>query len=265
MTHSGCPLFFSLLQTSAAMLTPLTFPELSNFPTLFHGIFNRLGGVSPPPYDSLNVSYGVDDDPRRVKANRERIKQSLAVDILVSGQQVHGSKVHVIAEKPDNDVEIAGCDAFITNIAGVGLMIQQADCQAVMLFDPHRQVAANIHCGWRGSVDNIICTTIRVMTKEFATDPSHLLAAISPSLGHCCAEFVHYEQELPGHFHPFQVKSNYFDFTAISRYQLQEAGVKPANISATAICTVCDPNWFSYRRERKTGRFCSVIGIKNSV
>jgi YfiH family protein len=216
MTHSGCPLFFSLLQTSAAMLTPLTFPELSNFPTLLHGIFNRLGGVSPPPYDSLNVSYGVDDDPRLVKANRERIKQSLAVDILVSGQQVHGSKVHVIAEKPDNDMEIPGCDAFITNVAGVGLMIQQADCQAVMLFDQHRQVAANIHCGWRGSMDNIIFTTIRVMTEEFATDPSHLLAAISPSLGHCCAEFVHYEQELPGHFHPFQVKSNYLGLSCLS-------------------------------------------------
>lgn len=245
------------------MLTPLTFSEFSNYPSLVHGIFNRHGGVSPPPYDSLNISYGVDDDSQRVKANRERIKQRLGVGILISGRQVHGSQVQVIKEKPGKDMEIAGSDAFITDVHGVGLMIQQADCQAVMLFDPQRRVVANIHCGWRGSVANIICTTIRVMTEEFATNPSHLVAAISPSLGPCCAEFVHYEQELPGHFHPFQVKSNYFDFTAISRSQLQESGVKPANISATAICTVCDPNWFSYRREKKTGRFCSVIGVRS--
>jgi len=244
------------------MLTPLTFPAFANCPTLFHGIFNRHGGASTSPYHSLNVSYGVDDDSRRVKANRERIKQSLAVDILVSGQQVHGRKVHVIAKKPETDMEIAGCDAFVTNVAGVGLMIQQADCQAVMLFDPRRQVVANIHCGWRGSVDNIIGTTIKVMTEEFGVSPAHLQAAISPSLGPCCAEFINYEQELPRHLHPFQVKPHYFDFRAISRHQLQEAGVPPENISATAICTVCDPNWFSYRREKKTGRFCSVIGVK---
>jgi len=248
----------------AAMLTPLTFAAFSQCPALSHGIFNRHGGVSPAPYDSLNVSHGVDDDPQRVKKNRERIKQSLGVDVLVSGRQVHGSQVQVIAEKPVADVEIAGCDAFISNVAGVGLLIQQADCQAVMLFDPHRRVAANIHCGWRGSVSNIIATTIRVMAEEFATEPAHLLAAISPSLGPCCAEFVNFQQELPDHFHPFQVKPSYFDFRAISRRQLEETGVKPANISATTICTVCDPNWFSYRREKKTGRFCSVIGVRKS-
>ncbi|MBU0968219.1 MAG: peptidoglycan editing factor PgeF [Proteobacteria bacterium] len=245
------------------MLAPLTFSALANFPCLVHGIFNRHGGISPSPYDSLNISYGGDDDPRRVKENRELIRQSLGVDILVSGQQVHGSQVHVITGKPLTDLEITGCDAFITNVAGVALLIQQADCQAIMLFDPQRQVAANIHCGWRGSVNNIIAATIRVMAEEFATDPGHLLAAISPSLGPCCAEFINYEQELPGHFHPFQVKPNYFDFWAISRCQLQETGVKPTNIFTTAICTVCDPNWFSYRREKKTGRFCSVIGVRS--
>jgi hypothetical protein len=262
MTHAGHP-FLLFYYTSATMLTPLTFPALANCPALAHGIFNRHGGISPPPYASLNVSYGVDDDSRRVKENRERIRQSLGFDFLISGRQIHGSQVQVITEKPEADMEITGCDAFITNVAGVGLLIQQADCQAVMLFDPQRLVAANIHSGWRGSVNNIIAATIKVMTEEFATDPAHLLAAISPSLGPCCAEFVHYQQELPGHFHPFQVKPNYFDFRAISRRQLEETGVKPANIAAATICTVCDPNWFSYRREKKTGRFCSVIGVRS--
>ena len=243
------------------MLTPLTFPEFSALPTLVHGVFNRHGGVSLPPFDQLNVSYGVEDDARAVTANRQRIKESLAVDILVSGRQVHGEKVRVIDKKPDSDREIAGCDAFITNVPGVGLLIQQADCQAVMLFDPRQQVVANIHCGWRGSVAGIIMTTIRIMTEEFGTDPAHLRAAISPALGPCCAEFINYRQELPEHFHAFQVKPHYFDFRAISRSQLQEAGIPPHHITAAAVCTVCDRDWFSYRRDRQTGRFCSVIGL----
>jgi hypothetical protein len=219
--------------------------------------------VSSPPFDQLNVSYGVEDDAQAVAANRQRIRQTLAVDVLISGRQVHGDRVAVIDSKPASDVEIAGCDAFITNVPGVGLLIQQADCQAVMLFDQERQVVANIHCGWRGSVAGIIPTTIAAMREKFGTDPARLLAAISPALGPCCAEFVNYRQELPESFHAFQVRPHYFDFRAISRSQLEQAGVEPENITAAAVCTVCDPDWFSYRRDRQTGRFCSVIGVRS--
>ena len=116
-------------------------------------------------------------------------------------------------------------------------------------------VAANVHCGWRGSVQNIIGSTINKMTDRFATVPSRLVAVISPSLGSCCAEFIHYEKELPLPFWNFQVKPNYFDFKAISKYQLTEAGVRPDRISIMDICTVCNPNWFSYRREKIRNNF----------
>ncbi|MBI5556920.1 MAG: peptidoglycan editing factor PgeF [Deltaproteobacteria bacterium] len=244
------------------MLTTLTFPQFSRCSTLFHAIFNRHGGASLPPFDMLNVSYGVNDAWQSVTTNRQLIKKNLGIDLLVSGKQVHGATIHLVATKPDSDLEITGCDAFISSIAGVGLMIQQADCQAVMLFDPSRQVVANIHCGWRGSVENIIGGTISAMQRCFHTEPADLLAAISPSLGPCCAEFVNYRTELPDHFHPFQVKPRYFDFWAISRQQLAQAGVLQDNISTASICTVCNPEWFSYRRDGNTGRFCTIIGLK---
>lgn len=244
------------------MISPFLFHELFAGQTIFHGVFPRHGGTSHSPFASLNISFGVGDDPEKVTTNRNLIKNSLNADILVSGRQVHGSAFHIIDRKPDQDHEVAGCDAFISNVPGVGLMVQQADCQAIMLHDPRQKIVANIHNGWRGSVANTIAATISAMEKHFDCNPADLLAAVSPSLGPCCAEFVNFKEELPEMFHAFQPKPLYFDFWAISRMQLLETGVRQENIRCAALCTVCDPNWFSYRREKQTGRFCSVIGLK---
>lgn len=146
-------------------------------------------------------------------------------------------------------------------------MIQQADCQAVLLHDPiHRAIAA-IHCGWRGSVAGIIEKTVARMQGCFGSEPAFLQAAVSPSLGPCCGEFVNYEAELPQAFQRFQVRENYFDFWEISRWQLQECGVKAASIAVAGQCTVCSSDYFSYRRacrenSGRTGRNCSVIVLR---
>jgi copper oxidase (laccase) domain-containing protein len=100
------------------------------------------------------------------------------------------------------------------------------------------------------------------MNHAFATKAADLVAAISPSLGPCCAEFVNYLTELPLAFHDYQVRPNYFDFWAISHDQLCSAGVKSENIHTANICTCCNHDYFSYRRERETGRFASVMGLK---
>lgn len=246
------------------MISPLTLPSFAAHPAIFHGIFNRYGGVSASPFDSLNVSFGVADDPEKVQLNRKKIKRNCGADILVSGRQVHGSSVLVIDKKPGADVEHDGYDAFVSTIPGVGLMVQQADCQAVMLFDPVRLVVANVHCGWRGSVANIIQETLCLMKSRFNCQTPEMYAAISPSLGPCCAEFVHFQQELPLAFHNYQTKPTFFDFWAISRDQLVNEGLMAKNIYTAGICTVCNNDWFSYRREKETGRFCSVIGLKES-
>lgn len=228
---------------------------------LFHGVFTRHGGTGKGPFGSLNVSYHVGDQPEQVAANRERLKQALGIDRLVSARQVHAAQVFVVNERPPTDFEADGFDAIITRVPGVALMIQQADCQAVLLFDPVKQAVGIAHAGWRGSVANIIAATVEAMTDNFATQPKDLKAAISPSLGPCCAEFINHHQELPAHFTSFQARPNYFDFWAVSRAQLAAVGVKPQNIEAAQICTVCDANYFSYRRDRVTGRFASIIGL----
>ena len=238
----------------------LTFPGFSTS-LLFHAVFNRQEGVSPPPWHSRNVSFGIGDNPENALKNRERIKKSLGAKRLVAANQVHGSKVHVVHDFPSKDLEVNGFDALVTNVAGVGLMIQQADCQAVLLFDPEKKAIGIVHVGWRGSVADIISATIVTMNKAFSTEPADLQAAISPSLGPCCAEFINFQTELPVSLHGYQVRPNYFDFWSISCDQLCSAGVRPENITVAEVCTYCNQDYFSYRRDKTTGRFASVIGL----
>ncbi len=189
--------------------------------------------------------------------------ENLRASRLVSTGQVHGDQVCRISTLPTaGENELNGYDGLITDITGIFLLIQQADCQAVLLFDPQKRVIANIHVGWRGSVIEIIAKTIETMETYYQTNPADLRAGISPSLGPCCAEFVNFRQELPKSFYKYQVRENYFDFPAISRDQLRSCGVKSANIELSNICTRCDSGWFSYRRNKDTGRFCSVIGLQ---
>ncbi|MFZ5775136.1 MAG: peptidoglycan editing factor PgeF [Thermodesulfobacteriota bacterium] len=237
-------------------------PLLSQTEHCHAASFSRHGGVSLAPYHSLNVGLHVGDDASAVSANRWRIKEHLGVKRLVSARQVHGDRVLLIEDMPASDLEHEGYDALVTALPGLGLMIQQADCQAVVLHDPRQHAIGNLHAGWRGSVANIIGTTVTAMSEAFGSRPADLLAAISPSLGPCCAEFVNFREELPPHFHRYQIRANHFDFWSISRDQLTAAGLLPENIQIASVCTKCSPDYFSHRREKITGRFATVVALR---
>ncbi|NLJ29079.1 peptidoglycan editing factor PgeF [Desulforhabdus amnigena] len=248
-----------------------TFENLSRISGLVHGVFTRHGGVSAPPFASLNAAWNIGDSQDAVRENLLRIKTELGLKELVAGPQVHGDTIHVIdedalssaEERPPVRVTPPG-DALMTQLRGVGLMIKVADCQAIFLVDPVRRVIANIHSGWRGSVCNLAAKTVRCMHDHYGCRPEDMLATIGPSLGPCCAEFKNYRKELPTAFWRYQVKADYFDFWAISRDQLIQAGLRDENIEAAGRCTVCETNhFFSYRGERTTGRLAAVVGWKS--
>ncbi len=231
-----------------------------------YGFFDRRGGIGTAPFNSMNVSYGVGDSGKTVSANRRRIQEVSSCSYLLSAKQVHGDRIYCQAAPVNSNREIDGVDALITDRQGVGLMIQQADCQAVLCFDPVKNVAAAVHCGWRGNVTNILGKVVSQMISGYDVNPGELLAVISPSLGPCCAEFVNYKEELPVEFRSFMVQEEYFDFWRISEYQLLNAGVQETNITVAGICTCCSKDYFSYRRSTRlsdgvTGRNCSVIVI----
>lgn len=232
-----------------------------------HGMFSRCGGISKPPFTGLNLSFSVGDRPEHVARNRRRIKCCLGVEHLVSVEQTHGDRI-VFAEEIRRDTEYKDADALITRQRGIGLLIQQADCQAVLLHDPVRELVAAVHSGWKSSVLNILGKTVAMMQTRCGTHPADLRAVISPSLGPCCAEFIHWRQELPAAMHKHQVRENYFDFWTISRDQLLAAGMRAAHIETIGICTACNQDFFSYRRTMRkkglpgiTGRCGSVIAV----
>ncbi|MBC2742476.1 MAG: laccase domain-containing protein [Desulfosarcina sp.] len=198
------------------------FEALNHFQGLTHAIGCRNGGFSLPPFDGMNLSHGVGDDPEAVTANRKRLLEMTSGGVHVYTHQNHETSIRVITREAKRrgeaiQTESVPADALITDVPGIRLLIQTADCQAVMLFDSKKRVVANIHCGWRGSAANIIGNTVFRMVSEFGCDPGHMTAAIGPSLGPCCAEFINYENEIPRQLWLFRVGPHHFDFWRISR------------------------------------------------
>jgi YfiH family protein len=240
------------------------YPKLSGHPGLIHRVFTRWGGASDPPYDSLNSSYTVADHPENVKANLKKIKKAIKAEQLMFMTQEHGEKIAIIRKDYFTARStIPSADAMITNMPRIALMVKQADCQGIIIFDPEKKVIAIVHCGWRGNVRNILENVVISMTRDFGCRPSDLLAAIGPSLGPCCAEFVSHKDIFPGHFETFLARENYFDLWGISCWQLLRAGLKRENIEISGICTRCRTDLFySYRAEGITGRFATVAMLR---
>ena len=236
---------------------------LEQFPEVAHGFFTRRGGASLGPYRSLNLSYTVGDLPEQVAANRASVQQALKLEALAGALQVHGGNYAIIGHSREAEAEVPEVDILITRQTGMGLLIKQADCQAVMLYDPACRIAANIHCGWRGQVQNILEEAVGLLREQCGCNPQDLYAVIGPGLGPCCAEFRHFQQEFPSQLWTYQVRPAYFDLWRLSRDQLAAAGLKPERVETIGVCTRCrEDEFFSYRRDGTTGRQGAVIGLK---
>lgn len=245
----------------------LRYLKLAQNRQLIHGIFTRHGGLSNLPYNCLNISHSVGDRPEDVTANLCKIKEAVGAESLMLMDQTHGTDVRVLREGRVKDFgEIQHADAMITDIPRIALLVKQADCQGIIIFDPKKVVVANVHCGWRGNVKNILGRVVRQMKEEFGCVESDLMAAIGPSLGPCCAEFLDYKDMFPEYFRRFLVRDSHFDLWAVSCRQLIDAGLNAKNIELAGICSCCRTDlFFSYRRESVTGRFGIVAMIKEDL
>jgi YfiH family protein len=240
------------------------YPRLSAEHALAHGVFTRWGGVSAPPYHSLNTSYAVGDRPDHVRENLARIHDTIDAQQLIFMKQTHGDNILALhAGHYQVDSCAVTADAVMTDIPGLGLVVKQADCQAVILFDPKKHVVANLHCGWRGLVQNIVGKAVRRLRTKFGCKQYDLLASIGPSLGPCCGEFMGHGDLFPKEFEQFMPRAHFFDFWALTRWQLINSGINDENIELGRICTRCRTDLFySYRAEGLTGRFATVAMLK---
>lgn len=247
--------------------TTFRFEKLSQYDELCHEVFTRHGGVSSRPYDTLNVGHGVGDLPENVETNLQIIMAIMGARRLLPMKQIHGNSIYLLRKgRSPVPPSAVAADAIISDVPHVAAMVKSADCQAIILFDPVKRVVSNVHCGWRGNTLNIIGGAVARMKSDFQCNPSHIVSAIGPSLGPCCAEFMTYREIFPKTFEQFMVRRNFFNLWQLSRWQLLEAGLKKENIEVAGICTRCRTDlFFSYRAERTTGRFATLVMLNEDM
>jgi polyphenol oxidase len=234
---------------------------LEDHPILDIRTFLRHGGVSEKKFSSLNVSDKIGDHLDNVKMNRELIREILKTPKLVFANQTHSDMVLLVTK--ENADKSFNCDALVTNEKNIALAITHADCQALMLFDPEYKVIAAVHAGWRGLCLNIYQKTVSFMVNNFNTRPSNIIACMSPSLCLKHSEFKNYKKEFPKELWSYQKDRFHFDLRQIGVDQLMSAGIKNKNIELANDCSFCnEKDFYSHRREKETGRNCTVICLK---
>lgn len=232
------------------------------------GFTTRNGGVSRPPYNSLNLGSGTDDPKHNVEANRAALVRAfdLTPHLLLTVRQVHGTNILVIDESnPDlTHFQAVESDAIITNQPGIMIGVLVADCFPILLFDPVNRVAAAVHAGWRGAAAGLIGRVVTAMSTHFSSQPADLMAAIGPGIG---AHKYLVDRPVRDAFrdgsgyweaisHEESLGQWQLDIGKSCRLQLEAAGLAGRNIDEVSECTCCHRElFFSHRRDQgATGR-----------
>ena len=181
---------------------------------------------------------------------------------LVRATQVHGSEVAVVEEAPPpGGITDAGpCDALVTRLSGVGLVVQTADCVPVLLSS--RGTIGAIHAGWRGAASGVASAAAEIFLR-LAGDPDGARAWLGPAIGPCCYEVG---SEVAERFAgAFVTKAGdrrpRLDLRAVVRSQLEAAGIRQDNIMQPCGCTMCGGERFaSFRRDgARAGRMIALV------
>jgi YfiH family protein len=238
---------------------------------VIHAVFTRRGGVSPEPWDSLNVGGLRGDDPARVLENRVLSFRALGCipESVYDVWQVHSAEV-ICSDVPRANQPHRKADAILTDRSTVTLFMRFGDCVPVLLYDPIRKVVGIAHAGWQGTVKKTVSATVSTMTTTYGSQPGDILAAIGPSIA------AHHYQVGPEVVNQVELAfkadatrllmketdgQTTLDLWAANRLVLEQAGV--TQIEIAGICTACHTqDWYSHRAEAGlTGRFGVLIAL----
>jgi len=257
-----------MIEQTHGELTLLHFNNLSRQAGLVHAMTTRPQNYAP--------HRGVD----REQAVRRRQEVCRILDVsyerLTSPSQVHGADVLAVDDldigcgRDGRGSAVPNVDGLLTDRPDVPLILMSADCPLVCVYDPDRRAVGAVHASWKGTVGRAAEHLVHRMQAEFGCDPARLVAGICPSAGPCCYEvgrdvlriartrlddadacFVHRDGRM------------FLDLWQANRRQLIAAGVPAESIETAGLCSICDPRFWSHRRDGEhAGRSALFVAIQ---
>lgn len=264
---------------------PIITPDWPAPPGVRAAFTLRHGGVSAPPFDSLNVGLSAGDEPEAVRENRARVRRALQLPAEPSWlAQVHGAEVASLdrgelgpqdrrpepaaeppAHGPPSAPEPPRADGAVTRTPGRICVIQVADCMPVLFAARDGSVVGAAHAGWRGLAAGVLAATVRAL----AVPPAELLAWLGPAIGPQHFEVGEEVRQAMVTLHSGAAAAFarnprgrwQCDLYAVARRQLGALGLR--EVYGGGWCTYADPTrFFSYRRDGRCGRMAALIWIE---
>ena len=243
-----------------------------------HALSGREGGVSRGPFASLNLGFGVGDEPQAVVENRRRFAAAAGFDLgsVVACRQVLGNAVAWVSDAHrgrgalEPGTALAETDALVTDTPGLVLMAFSADCPLVAIADPMRAAVGLAHASRKGTFGRVVERTVRAMVALFGCEPSAMRAVVAPSVCPACYEVGEETIEECRAGWPegerFFVREGgrlAFDLRSANRAQLVGCGLSEERVEVVEACTRCrQDRFFSHRGSGgRTGRFVLALGL----
>lgn len=239
---------------------------------LFCGFTTRDGGSSRKPFDSLNLAYHVGDDDKSVCKNRQLIINKLlgpGPEYIYSALQVHGDNVLYVDRytgHKDGNIPIEA-DSLITDKSNVPIMVLGADCNLIIIIDMKEKAIGVVHAGWKGTFNGVLGKTLFEFKKHFNSSPENILVFFGPSIRKCCFKvgsmiIDSFREKFCGEDYYYKSGKDFFlDIIKLNLIHLKDFGIQKDNIFDTRQCTSCGNGFFSYRREKDTGRQAAIAMI----
>ncbi len=243
----------------------LSFLLLEQTGVVKHGFSTRLGGVSKGHCATMNISTTRGDALEAIEENRRRIAAAIGVapSDFTYTHQTHTTNVAVVREK-DRGGKFPDTDGMVTNVPGICLVTFYADCVPLFFVDPVHRAVGLSHSGWRGTVGRMGEVTLKLMQKQYGTDPEQVVAAIGPSICQDCYEVSGdviekfretFDEVLwPELFYEKSDGKYQLNLWRANQLVLTEAGVRSEKIAVTNVCTHCNPEILFSHRSTGTAR-----------
>ncbi len=283
----------------------LTFPELDAYPELVHAFTTRYSGVSTGEKSSWNFGKGPDETWDNILENYRILGEVLSEEAgstggsgtaqrvdrehMVRTDQTHTANVLKVTEEHlgmgiTRPREYTDIDGLVTNLRGITLITSHGDCNALFFYDPVEHAIGLAHSGWKGTLQEIGAEVIRMMGKEYGSQPEDIIVGIGPALCQTCFEVdedvaqMFYQKNPAWRAMAFcrdmgvcgdtgeTKRKHYIDLKAVVRETLLRRGVQAENIHDMKLCTKCGPGaelFYSYRRQKgKNGNMVSAMMLR---